>query len=100
MGKIDDYTYLQYIVLPMHEAKPEIHVIVEGDILKSFDESFDALQQATEPNTKAMMLNEFQPKLQRICYHFGWTDKVRSRITRVLDYIPKKLLDDYTSKNP
>lgn len=94
MGEVDDYTYLQYTVLPMHEAKPEIHVIVEGDILKSFDESFSALQQATEPNTKAMMLDEFQPKLHRVCYDFGWTDRVRSRITRVLGYIPKKLSDD------
>ena len=60
-----------------------------------FDKHFESLQQATEPNTKAIVLREFQPKLHNLCYDCVWNDGKRVRITKVLKYIPKNL-----SENP
>lgn len=59
-----------------------------------FDESFRALEQATQPKTKATMLEYFQPKLRNLCYDYDWNDEVKDRIIKVLNYIPKSLADD------
>lgn len=59
-----------------------------------FDESFRALEQATQPKTKATMLEYFQPKLRSLCYDYNWNDEVKERIIKVLNCIPKSLADD------
>ena len=62
--------------------------------LGQFDESFRALEQATQPKTKATMLEYFQPKLRSLCYEYNWNDEVKDRIMNVLNCIPKSLADD------
>jgi len=64
-----------------------------------FDESFRALEQATQPKTKAIMLEYFQPKLRKLCYDYDWNDEVKDRILKVLNYIPKSLADDPNVNN-
>jgi len=59
-----------------------------------FDESFRALKQATQPRTKAMMLEYFQPKLRSLCYDYTWNDEVKERIIKVLNCIPVSLADN------
>lgn len=61
---------------------------------RQFDESFRALEQATQPRTKATMLEYFQPKLRSLCYDYNWNDEVKGRIIKVLNYVPKSLADD------
>lgn len=62
--------------------------------LASFDRSFKALQEVSEPRAKATMLDHFQPKLRSLCYDYYWKE-VESRIKEVLKYMPKSL-----SNNP
>lgn len=60
----------------------------------SFDESFKALEEVTQPKTKAALLTEFQPKLHNLCYNFEWSNELKDRIAKVLEHIPKKLSND------
>jgi hypothetical protein len=73
-------------------AKPQV-TKPEYDF-SSFDASFKALQYATEPKTKEIMMSEFYPKLQDLCDDAVWNDETRIRVIKVLDYIPDKLSED------
>jgi hypothetical protein len=76
--------------------KPTKQIIEEKPAydFSSFDASFNNLQRVTEPETKTMMLNEFQPKLRNLCYDSAWSEEKRVRIEKVLDYIPESLSND------
>lgn len=90
LGKAKEYTCPEQIKEPMRNElsseKPEYDLI-------SFDRSFKALQEVSEPRAKATILDHFQPKLRSLCYDYDW-QQVEDRIKEVLEYIPKKLSND------
>jgi len=70
--------------------KPTIAVDVGRSIdlehdLTSFDKTFEDLKQATQPKTKARMMDYFQPELHHLCYKLPWNDEVKRRIEKVLN---------------
>jgi hypothetical protein len=62
--------------------------------MKSFDNSFQGLRKATQPETREIRLDDFENWLRVICNDFVWDNEVGNRITEVLKYIPDKLSDD------
>jgi hypothetical protein len=89
-GKAKEYTCPEQVKEPMKNErgseKPEYDLI-------SFDRSFKALQEVSEPRAKATMLDHFQPKLRSLCYDYDWKE-VEDRIEEVLEYMPEKLSND------
>jgi hypothetical protein len=63
------------------------------DTIKSFDNSFQSLRKATQPETREIRLDDFENWLRVICIDFFW-DEVGNGITEVLKYMPDKLFDD------
>lgn len=77
------------------EAHMSVEIVFPHEVdFRSFDKSFKALKEATQPKTKAAMLSEFKPKLHSLCYNSVWSDETKGRIVKVLKYIPKELSDD------
>jgi hypothetical protein len=62
--------------------------------LETFDRSFEALQEATQPKTKEIRLDDFENCLRNLCNNFSWDTEVSRRITDVVKYIPLMLVDD------
>jgi hypothetical protein len=62
--------------------------------LGQIDDSFKALQEVTQPETKKIELQKFQPKLHSLCYDYNWSDEVKDRVMKVLDYIPEETSND------
>lgn len=79
---------------PLDEKQESFPWICEkmaaDDDLRSFDEEFRAVQQESEPKTKARVLDYFQPELRNLCYNYKWDD-VKERIEKVLEYLPNQL---------
>lgn len=62
--------------------------------LKTFNRSFEALQEASQPKTKEIRLSDFENCLRDLCNNFPWDNEVGSRIADVVRYIPLMLSDD------
>lgn len=62
--------------------------------LAQFDDSFRQLKETTQPKTRAIKLDYFQPKLRSLCYDYHWNNEVKDRIMSVLEDIPKSLSEE------
>jgi molybdopterin-guanine dinucleotide biosynthesis protein A len=60
---------------------------------ESFDQAFEAVQEASDLRAEATMLDYFQEALRDLCYNHDW-NQVEGRIEKVFDYIPKKLSNE------
>lgn len=73
--------------------------ITYSNLTKKFDRALKAVQEESDPEIKALMLNDLQDRLRDLCYNYEW-NRVKGEVEKVLDYtiIPEKLFDDSNAK--
>lgn len=87
-----------YAMWESHKQLVTDHETAYLNLIKKFSRAFRAVQEASDPDVKAIMLGDFQDQLRDLCYNYEW-NKVKGEIEKVLEYIiPEKLFNEPHAK--
>jgi hypothetical protein len=73
--------------------------VAYSNLTKKFNRALKAVEETSDPEIKALMLDGLYDGFRDLCYNYEW-EKVKGEVEKVLDYaiIPEKLFGDPNAK--
>jgi hypothetical protein len=73
--------------------------VAYSNLTKKFNRTLKAVEQTSDPETRALDLDKLYDEFRDLCYNYEW-DKAKGEVEKILDYaaIPEKLFGDPNAK--